>query len=300
MSVISKPSQIFFKVTIPGFLLSPFIEKQEEARLKSKHKRALISAKLFSFVIAVVVAVGSFCPTVIVPFMKSNVNYDKAVELFDSGKFDEAYDIASKIKKEDAAELTVRILSARQKSLLEDIEIGDVINFGFSVIDDKRGTDTQEMNWLVLDIVDGKALIITNTYFDLGTNTFNGLSWKESEGRTYLNNDFLEKYFLDEQKDLISLTDVPVDEKFDEYEYEYTTDRVFLLSVDEINHYFPNEEDRVFKNQNDQNVAWLLRSRNAYDDDIIGIDEDGVMDYYYRPNNGMFRPAMWIDISNID
>lgn len=81
-----------------------------------------------------------------------------------------------------------------------------------------------------------------------------------------------------------------------------TTDKMFLLSIDEVNKYFTSDSDRIAYLSNLTVVDWWLRSPGynygcggAYVNKNGVVDDFGINAYCSKA----VRPAMWIDISNL-
>lgn len=273
---------------------------KEVRKIKNSHRR-------FNFRILLLIAFSAFA-VFFASVLYPNSCVDKAMRLYEDGNYDEAYNTVCILQNDNAIAMTEKIICARQLSELKKVDIGDVIELG--IVPDKAssGRNVEERDWLVLDIVGEKALIIENTYkVHSGNNSFGGSDWKSSEVRDYLNGEFIDSSFSEEQRDIIVLTDVYFDGNPDiETQTEDSTkDKVFLLSVSEARHYFSNEEDRRFLYFRDQAYAWMLRTpgEKQFFSGIIqrtGVDADGNISSTSMPNGAHIRAAMWIDISNLD
>jgi hypothetical protein len=116
----------------------------------------------------------------------------------------------------------------------EDCTVGTAVKFG--------GYD-----WLVLEKEAGKALLITAE--SIAKKSYSkkesGVNWKTSYLRKWLNGEFYNQ-FTDGEKSLITETSLPnPDEDFDPFVNHNTSDKVFLLSVDEVGKYFPDKKSLV-------------------------------------------------------
>ena len=70
-----------------------------------------------------------------------------------------------------------------------------------------------------------------------------------------------------------------------------TLDEIFILSIDEINQYLPNESDRAAEEW------WWLRSRGSIYTAALVSDIGIVNDYGRRVDNSYgVRPALWISL----
>ena len=108
--------------------------------------------------------------------------------------------------------------------------IGDTVSLG-------------EFDWLVLDIQDGKALVISEIVLSQRSWHYEQrpLTWELSDIRQYLNGPFFENTFSEEEKAFILETKVVnnINPWFGSAGVGAdTVDRVFLLSVEEVVQYF--------------------------------------------------------------
>lgn len=124
------------------------------------------------------------------------------------------------------------------------IEIGEHMNFG--------NYQGEEIEWRVLDVKDGNVLLLSEYGLDVKPyheNVSSGISWEACTIRQWLNGEFYEDSFTDEEKKKIVLS---TSEGFQEYNagvagggYSYferdTEDNVFLLSYTETCHYISEE-----------------------------------------------------------
>ncbi|MDR1421984.1 MAG: DUF6273 domain-containing protein [Coriobacteriales bacterium] len=96
-------------------------------------------------------------------------------------------------------------------------------------------------NWLVLDIREGKALIITQDYVSSRqyNDTIEDASWSDCSLRRWLNTDFIDGSFAFNEKSIIASSTF-VNDGNAEYGVagcEPTTDKLFLLSISEAEKY---------------------------------------------------------------
>lgn len=133
--------------------------------------------------------------------------------------------------------------SARD-SIPVPVEIGEHISFG--------SYQGEEIEWRVLDVKDGNVLLLSESGLDVQPfheTKGSDISWEDCTLRQWLNEDFYERAFTEEEKEKIALS---VSEGFPEYnspipggKYAYrereTEDHVFLLSYTEVYQYLSNE-----------------------------------------------------------
>ena len=112
-------------------------------------------------------------------------------------------------------------------------QVGNIIEFGSYYQDDlSRKTP---IKWRILDIKDGKALLISELLLDAQpyNKEFKEITWENSSIRHWLNNEFINEAFNSQEKSRISLTLL---DNCDNPEYgtnagNDTKDKVFLLSL---------------------------------------------------------------------
>ena len=193
----------------------------------------------------------------------------------------------------------------------------------------KFGNYHGAVEWLVLDKKDGKALLISKYCLDAKEYDKNenneSVTWETSTLRQWLNSCFINEAFTDEEKALICDTHL---QNPDNPEYRTdggndTTDKVFLLSIDEASRYFADNEARLtyataYAKENgagDKNAWWGLRSPGEDENNVamvgdvgsISIYSDGKSVYVNKDGavncNGQnvgsnfgIRPAIWANI----
>jgi hypothetical protein len=183
-------------------------------------------------------------------------------------------------------------------------------------------------DWRVLEIRDGKALIITDKLTENRAyhNDWTDITWENSDLRAYLNGEFYGSF---NEADRRRIAETPVINNDNPWYGtaggNNTMDRIFLLSIDEVLRYFgdsgsltdrPAEDNWFISDRYNQNRItrhtdddynwdddhgnwWWLRSpgeegvRAAYvfDDGILYIDG-----YYVRRNFLSVRPALWLNL----
>ena len=104
----------------------------------------------------------------------------------------------------------------------------------------------------MLDNKDGKSLLISRYGLDAQpyNTTTADVTWETCTLRTWLNNDFLNAAFTDEEQALIATTTVDnskkqADSAFKTNGGKNTQDKIFLLSYAEAEQYFDSDEARM-------------------------------------------------------
>ena len=203
------------------------------------------------------------------------------------------------------------------------LQIGAVIQFG-------------GYEWRVLDVQNNRALIITENIIEI--RPYNeqsaNVTWETSSLRRYLNGEFLQKFTGEDQRRIAETRIVNNDNLwYGTNGGSNTIDKVFLLSLEEVDRYFGNSGDYenrrrksgrirddgtieifsddngvAFSNANDSDrIAryndnpwlWWLRSPglDSYFAAIVYNDGDVLVDGGgANSGNGGVRPALWLNL----
>ena len=170
------------------------------------------------------------------------------------------------------------------------LAINDLIRFG-------------DYEWRVLDVQEGKALIITeHVVFSMPFHNINAeVTWEESDIRRYLNNDFL---FTFEEQDLVRIAVTYVvnagNQWFGTSGGSNTTDRIFLLSFEEMARYFVNRGARRATNVEGIPFSYWLRSPGLTNHAAGAVALSGSLvtsgfnvRWSFQTQGGV-RPALWL------
>ena len=183
-------------------------------------------------------------------------------------------------------------------------------------------------DWLVLDVQDGKALLISKdvTHIKKPYNKkYTDVTWESCTLRQWLNSDFLSEFSPQEQSQICLSTIANQDNPWYGTEGGNTTaDRVFLLSLSEVCRYFgdsmnklnnPTKYDKYrwwFSDSNndkrlskygENNAWWWLRSPGDDSRYAACIEYDGDVVVYgnnvrISDRRGGVRPALWLNPRN--
>lgn len=191
-------------------------------------------------------------------------------------------------------------------------EVGSIIKLGSYLQNSKAKRNSNPIEWLVLAVENEKILVISR--YGLEYKPYNekliDTSWEECTLRTWLNNDFLNAAFNDMEQSLIILSDVVADENPDyknTYQGHDVKDKIFLLSIKEIEKYLSSKENRRCKHtivavnngnqkNNDDQCCWWSRSMGYSSKHLSVITNDGSIRYsgFSLSNDYAVRPALWI------
>lgn len=231
-------------------------------------------------------------------------------------------------KNSEAAALRERIMCSlspsyqerrAEKDKLKDKAPGDVLRFGSYPV--FRNAKTGLVDWIVLEKKNNRLLVISKYgidnrfyYEEKPTNyqEIRGIPWEKSNLRSWLNGSFLKTAFTEEEQEMIPTVTVSADmnPKKNTDPGRPTLDKIFLLSIPEVNQYFHSDAERkciptqYARKQGcceyNGTCWWWLRSPGDHRiNSTAGVDHDGSVgggSIGVYCNKNAVRPAMWIKI----
>jgi hypothetical protein len=172
-------------------------------------------------------------------------------------------------------------------------KIGDIIPFGY-------------YKWRVLDVQGDEALIITKDVIEKRPYNIGYLSdatWETCDLRKYLNSEFLQKFTKEQQGLIVERTNHNPDNLwYGTKGGRDTRDKIFLLSIEEVDRYFGDSGDYLNKRRKKyDNGKWIANSdgyefSNSYDDDRIANYGGGACWWWLRSPGDISRSAALVDI----
>jgi len=230
--------------------------------------------------------------------LKDTAKYNKAVELMNSGKYEDAvnkFEALNGYKDSDSLKDTAK--AAAEISIIANASIGDNVVFG---------NYNGNKEWRVLAKEDGKILVISKYALEKRryNSKYTSITWEKCTLRSWLNGTYLSSAFSSgEQARIVEMSISNPDNS--EYKTDggnNTNDKVFLLSIDEVNKYFTSDSARDAALSDGRSVCWWLRSPGYDSSGAAYVSYAGTV--YGNGNSVDFkeyavRPALWIDISNL-
>lgn len=184
------------------------------------------------------------------------------------------------------------------------IQVGDTVRFGSYQQDNNKSNGKEDIEWIVLAKDGDKVLIISKYALDCQKfNTYNkDVTWETCTLRKWLNGTFYNATFNSAEQGMIATTTVTVGKN--------TTDKVFLLSIKEVNKYFLSDSARdtiatkyaiAQGAWTDENVkcCWWLCFPPSYANEAAFVRSGGSVNWYGCPVNSddvAVRPALWINL----
>ena len=247
--------------------------------------------------------------------------YDRAIRYINSGNYKAAYMLLDGLSYKDSAEKLLRIKPQYYKFLLKNSKVGDIVYFGTYEQDNDTSNGKEDIEWLVLAKKGNRILVISDKALDCQTynSSETSVTWETCTLRKWLNNDFINAAFSDDEKAMIPTVTASAD-KNPEYDTDpgnATKDKVFLLSIVEAEKYFSSDETRkcaptayakaqgastinTYKTPSGAATCWwwlrspgLSQLKAAFDGRVGDVDEYG---NHVDDARVAVRPAMWISI----
>ncbi|MBE5766915.1 MAG: hypothetical protein E7335_07115 [Clostridiales bacterium] len=214
---------------------------------------------------------------------------------------------------------------------------GKYIIFGSYEQDNDLENGPEPIEWRVLEVKDGKALVVS--LYALELMQYHGIiaadesvTWETWDIRAWLNGEFMEAAFTAAEK--LRIPDVTVRAQWHRYSNatlgNHTQDHIFLLSLTEIEEYWPQKGSRKcsptayaianyeirngeewpdtevgYKAGDKGNCNWWVRTPGEFDGSASWINRNGTIAFLNYQNllqldtrnfDYGIRPAMWIDL----
>lgn len=187
---------------------------------------------------------------------------------------------------------------ANRKPSYEKAKIGDIVTFGKFEQNNSEADGPEPIEWIVMDKQDGRILLLSrhNLYTELfGRDNLAG-SWRDSTVRKSLNVSFISLAFSPQEQEKIC------PREFEEAKVLFS-DKVFLLSEDEIESFFPTRESRkamptetCISKSNTLDNAQKWWTRSVTDDyGYLYVTADGEILATKTDNPLGIRPVLWLD-----
>ena len=132
---------------------------------------------------------------------------------------------------------------------LDAVYNGKYYTFTFGNYPQGEDGEEQPIEWRVLAVENGKALVISEKLLDCVryNEKFTNVTWETCTLRKWMNGEFINKAFSSsEQAKIATVTNQNPDNSIHNTKGgNATQDKIFALSIDEVNQYFSNDDDRM-------------------------------------------------------
>ncbi len=261
-------------------------ERKAEERRIAAEKAAKKRKKAFAIgtsIVAVCIAFVIVLTTVIIPTAK----YNRAVE---------------KYGKEWA-------------DIVKNASVGDTITFGTYEQDNNTSNGKEAIEWTVLDKSVMSLLLISKEALDYQqyNTSYTDVTWENCSLRKWMNDTFVTNAFSAEEQAKIATTTVSADKNpnCSTNPGNATTDKVFLLSIPEVEKYFSSAGARQCKPtkyavangayvNSDNNCWWWIRSPGYIQGCAATVRNAGSVNYsgdHVDCDRDCVRPALWINLN---
>ena len=234
--------------------------------------------------------------------------YDRAIKCIDSGDYESAYILLKDISYKNSKEKYAIAKAKYEQILIRNAAVGDKIIFGTYEQDNDTSNGAEDIEWLVLAKENNKILVISDKVLDAKQyNNEINTTWEQCSLRKWLNDSFLNTAFSKKERALIQSTTVSADKnpKYSTNPGNATTDKVFLLSINEVYKYFNDFHARecaltAYAKAHGAALWWLRSPGSPYS--AAFVYPTGALVYNgesVKVSYGGVRPALWIDLDSI-
>ena len=178
-------------------------------------------------------------------------------------------------------------IEASIETMRLDVSAGDVLSFGHYNQDNELGNGLEEIEWIVLEVRGDVALCVSKLGLDAKPyhSKIEAVTWEKCELRRWLNDEFLNTAFTQAEQMQLETITVSADKNPDHPTGtgKDTQDKVFLLSVNEVNTYL-----------SDDNVSRCAASRMTRENGVKTFQE-GACRYWLRTPESNQRKAAFVN-----
>ena len=164
--------------------------------------------------------------------------------------------------------------------------------------------NNKPLEWIILDVEQNKALLIAKDCLLQApyNEEWVAITWEQSSLRNRILPQLLEQIFDDAERDRVlhCKNENANNKRWKTQGGDDTDDKLFLLSVDEVNQYFPYDDARIAYFEGEA-VWWWLRSPCGISSRAASVYDDGIVfEYGYRVSwsGGAVRPAFWLNLKS--
>ena len=268
--------------------------------------------------------------------------YDQAIAYMQVGESAKAVILLEGLEDSPYEDWEEKLNEARANAHLEaiqdtvnqlaDSDVGDYVLFGSYEQDVYESDGKEAIEWLVLSKEDDRLLLVSKYALDAmpyhDTKISENIIWESCTLRAWLNNEFLNSAFTEEEQSMIPSVTVAAHDNPSMGGLSSgndTEDKVFILSYQEAEEYFSSDADRICKatayaqgftmpmEDSLLEASWWLRTRGETLHHATFVDQYGRTNMAGQPvNEGIsryntqnekarmlitIRPAIWVDIT---
>ena len=211
-------------------------------------------------------------------------------------------EITQPTEVQEPTQPVVTIDETRYQEKFANCKVGDRVTYGTY--------GGGEVSWIVLDIKGDQVLVISEYVLDCVpyNEKKTNVTWETCTLRSWLNNDFLNTAFTEDEQSIIALSTVKAElnPEHDTHPGNNTQDRIFVLSVNEAESYFGSNLGKcpatIYAVENGADTFqgksyWWLRSPGSNHKNATLVMSGGnCASFSVNKDDVGVRPAMWIDL----
>lgn len=304
-----------FSVLIINFI---FISKNNNAIKNFIIKiRGFFCKRIVKFIaipVTLVLCIATFLIfTVFIPSYK----YNKAIHLANNGNLSAACsEFHAIVNYKDSYQQISEIVKNNPSLSIYTAKIGDTVKYGSYEQDGDVENGKEEMEWTVIDIKNNRLFLINNYCIEniAYNDEFADITWEECSLREWLNSEFLNTAFTDEESAKIVATRLS-NQKNPSFRVpkggKNTTDRVFVLSYYEAKFYLKSDDMIHVKateyvkqkhahfNAETGNAWWWLRTPGSANTSAITnhfTKQYSTIGAQINHSSYTVRPCIWIQL----
>ncbi len=194
------------------------------------------------------------------------------------------------------------------------VKVGEIIKFGKYEQDNNAENGQEEIEWQVLEVKEGKALVVSKFAIDnrMYNDEYEDVSWETCDLRSWLNSEFVSNA-LDTSclEKILTIGDAA--EEVTEFS-NTKQDKVFLLTLSYVNSCFVSDAEKTcvateyaksrgamtsVQAETLGNCWWWLSTSGEIASNAVFVDTLGFANTYgfgVMTNYAAVRPAMWIRV----
>ncbi len=192
----------------------------------------------------------------------------------------------------------------------------ETVFFGRYEQDNDLENGPEPVEWLILDRQEGRALLLSR--YALEAHRFHSrdvkVQWDSCELRQWMSEEMFPTLFTEKEREAVLLTHLTAmrHPRFSTHPGEDTDDYLFLLSIQEVEQYFPTRDSRTVKPtpyckltsrahvEKNGNTGWWLRTTGHSADDEARVSSIGkFINFQVNWKYDTVRPAFWGDLDAI-
>ena len=189
--------------------------------------------------------------------------------------------------------------------------VGDLVAWGRYEQDNDLENGPESVLWRVLARRGTTVLLFSDAGLDARKFHHDNMpvQWSDSDLRAWLNHDFLQQLLSEEEQTAVCVSHLKAlpHPRFPTDPGRDTDDLIFLLSMQEVERYLPEPDDRLcvctpyakasgaYRGENGMSGWWLRTTGHSADDEARVSTEGHFVNYDVDWGKDVVRPALWVD-----